>query len=228
MFFVPFLLLALIVISCVSTEVSNSEDVNQNKIYQKYAIRCYAGDKASAEAVFRFASIKGNSLVLNNPASIKINENKMWGDKVIFRGYVYKNTIQLAEDAIYTYEYTDADKKKYINSIAIRPVEFRQKVYKITRGETNKIEVQPTQVKFNESLKLKLTINDTSTISITAPTGNLDLFTIRASQLNGIARGGGTMQLTRSVKEKLQDKTASGGQISGSYYSERVNVELVD
>ncbi|MBI1779887.1 MAG: hypothetical protein HYR66_00695 [Sphingobacteriales bacterium] len=77
--------------SCTSSEIGDSKDVAQDKIYQSYNISYSENDeKLSATAVFRFAGSNGTTLVLNDPGKVELDDELIKVDSSKFRGAYYE------------------------------------------------------------------------------------------------------------------------------------------
>lgn len=226
----PFFIVASVFLftACFSTDVSNSEDVNQDKIYQKYFVACNASGTVETDVIFRFSSRKGNTLELTSPSTVLVNGKKLEGEKLLLRGYVYRKVIPIDKNGTYNFLYTDTDMKTYKNSIEIEPVAFNNASKIIKYASKTKIPIEPTVVKNNESVQLIITVNDTTKISLTSDSRKLKYFKLTPEDFTGIAPGKGEMKLVRTVKGKINETTSCGGKIDGNYTSEIIPIEIVE
>lgn len=211
---------------CFSTEVSNSGDVNQDKVYQKYEVTVNEGsNNASVEAMFRFDSKFGNSLFLTDPSRITINNQQLMGDKKFLTGYVYEADIAIPEDKTYSFLYTNNAEKQFRNAITINPVALAEVPQEISKDSKIKLEIDGQKVLKGESIELQITVNDTSHVQI-----NLDgkHFKLKPSHFANISPGPGSMKVVRHYSSKLSEGTSSGGKIEGKYVSNAREFQLVE
>ncbi|HBH48606.1 MAG TPA: hypothetical protein DDX98_08195, partial [Bacteroidales bacterium] len=73
--FIPFLILALLFVSC---EREDSADVNQDRIYTIYSL-VYEADQdiTYARAWFQFGSAVGTLLELSEPSNVSFNDQRL-------------------------------------------------------------------------------------------------------------------------------------------------------
>ncbi len=142
---------------CVSNETANSDTVKQSEIYQSYAITYDAGDmELSATAFFRFGGSAGTTLSLVKPSSILFNGTEMAMGKNIFSGTFYEINQQVHASLSYKFIFTDTEKKTYINTASIDPIEINEYPEKIKKTEGFKVSWTGMPVQQNERVSVSL------------------------------------------------------------------------
>lgn len=106
--------------SCTSSEIGDSKDVAQNKIYQSYNISYSENDeKLSATAVFRFAGSNGTTLVLNKPSKVELDDELLKVDSSEFRGAYYEAAkVPARWFGEHQWKFTDIANKTYTNKFS--------------------------------------------------------------------------------------------------------------
>jgi len=219
-----------LLVSCFSTDVSDSKDVNQEKVYQKYKVTVREGDnEVNCDATFRFDSQYGNTLHLTEPSKVTANGEEMQGDKKFLVGYMYETEVEKTEVNTYTFSYINNDGKAFTNAITINPVAFSKNVPQtISKAEKNKINWEGEKLGKHEELKLFITVNDTSHATISVDRRGNKQFKINPSDFTGFAPGPGKMKIERYIKKDLDEKNSVGGTMKGEFKTNYVEFELTE
>lgn len=222
-------LISALLSGCFSTDVSDSNDVNQEKVYQRYKVFVKEdADDVECEAMFRFDSQYGNTLRLTAKSNVSVNGFKLSGDKRFLLGYVYETKIRKADNYTYSFVYTNNEEKSYANSIVVKPVFLSKSVpQKISKSEKLRIDWDGEKLSKGEELILQITVNDTSHLSVKVDRRNKQ-FRLNSSDFSGFAPGPGTMKIERSVKYNVSESNSAGGKIAGKYFTKSVNFELTE
>jgi hypothetical protein len=130
------LVILVSLIGCKSSEVDESKNVNQERIYQDYYAE-YNADKGKfkVEVIFRFGGTNGTTLILSEPSYVNFNGTKMKGSKQLLRGQVYSQNLKSESPKDFNFEFTDLDEKTFNNSISLEPVEFVDPPSKLSQSE---------------------------------------------------------------------------------------------
>lgn len=106
--------------SCSSTEIGESKDVNQDKIYMRYYIEHEEGDeKVRINCTFRFAGMDGTTLVLSEPSFVELDGERLKVDSGYGSGAFYR--IYKPVTGFYgkhTIRFSDINGKKYDNTFS--------------------------------------------------------------------------------------------------------------
>lgn len=110
--------------ACDSTEIGDSKDVNQDKIYMDYHITC---EEATGNVVlnfkYRFAGSAGTTLVLNEPSQVELDGKKLAVDSTEFSGAFYEVEKKISEyTGKHLVSFTDFSGKKWDNTFDIAPL----------------------------------------------------------------------------------------------------------
>jgi hypothetical protein len=109
---------------CSSSEIGQSKDVNQQRIYQAYEIVKTEGSPLlEVQAQYRFAGEYGTTLTLSSPANIVANEQALQLDSSEISGAFYSNTLSDTRQQI-ALRYTDLQKSIYLNEVSLPALTF--------------------------------------------------------------------------------------------------------
>ncbi len=217
-----FTFLVCIFIGCASTEVSESADVNQAKIYQNYYVNINMEDNDSyVDAVFRFGGSTGTTLNLSDPSHVTVNGEKMSGEDRFLQGQVYGASGVYAENNRYEFTFTDVDGNVYTNAIAVEPIEFKDLPDSFDRNLGIEIAWNGAPLGKHETVTVHLNANDGEYSSASASTSlkGATSVTISPKKLHQFPSGLCNVQLVRTISSKLDEGTDEGGKIRGEYES---------
>ncbi|MCB9032589.1 MAG: hypothetical protein H6553_02005 [Chitinophagales bacterium] len=129
----------IIFVKCQSNEVSESADVNQDKIYQQYKVY-YEEDnsKVGVEATFRFDGKNGNTLNLSAPSKVTINGETLKEGKKFMGGREYNGTTKIRKKEVkdLKIDFTDINHKVYQQIIPLQAVGKIKVPKKVKKGES--------------------------------------------------------------------------------------------
>jgi len=110
--------------SCTSSEIGNSKDVNPATIYRSYNISYTEGnDMIRTVCQFRFAGENGTTLVLNNPAGIRLDGDSLYLDSTVIDGAYYYIEKRIADfEGKHSLTYTDVTGKTYPQSFCFSKI----------------------------------------------------------------------------------------------------------
>ncbi|PLW93381.1 MAG: hypothetical protein C0592_06335 [Marinilabiliales bacterium] len=211
--------ISLMVLSCVSNEVADSDKVSQEEIYQTYRVTVDATDQTvTGFASFRFGGSAGTTLRLTAGSNVTWNGNEMPQLQNIFLGAFYEKTESASLMAEHSFVFTDTEQKSYTNVIEMMPAEP---------------ENVPSEYKASKSLKLSwvgqplrdgevLTCNlkDSSfTHSVSIDLVGATSIEIKPSDWNQTKKGLVNLSFERTYKQDLKEATHLGGTIKAIYVS---------
>lgn len=212
---------------CASTDVADSKDVAQDKIYQDYHIS-YDEENQDfyAEATFRFGGSGGTTLILSHPAKITLNNDDMQGDKYALRGFVYSAKMEKDRTAL-TFEYRDIKYKKYVNEVKVHMISHLIIPDSFSVKDSLKISWEGNATSDNETITVRINGNESSYLSENFSIKGAKSITIPPGKLAVIKPGNATIQLIRKSSSALKEATETGGNIRVDCYSEKGIVKVV-
>ncbi|RTL59550.1 MAG: hypothetical protein EKK37_07215 [Sphingobacteriales bacterium] len=221
--------ITLFLTACTSSEIGDSKDVAQDKIYQTYNISYNENDeKLSATAVFRFAGSNGTTLVLNDPSKAALDDEVIKVDSSKFRGAYYEVAKAAAQwYGKHQWRFTDMAKKTYTN-------EFSFDAFKWNNPPASASKSKPLQLNFitpsldpNDYVEVS-TINSDSAFSYTQGPLTVKPFSviIPAEYLQKQKQPILKLTATRVQYIRLNQNTAEGGEFIIRYSLKPIEVKL--
>lgn len=216
----------LLMTGCYSTEIADSGDVNQDKIYQKYYVEYDAESIESfATAIFRFGGIKGTTLQLSDGSTITVNGETTRGEKEFLQGMVYRFENLSPKTSTYNFIFTDTDNKKIKNTITLSSIKPITPDGKIPNKIESEIKWEGTAVGSNESVQVNIKDSNGFTYSTSTDMKGAESIVVSPDSLNaGIAN----LQLIRRFNKNLDEFTNAGGKMEGAYYSEIIPIKIAE
>ncbi len=216
--FIPLVALCFL-FSCASTEIANSEDVKQSKIYQSYyVIYDNQKEKVYAEAMFRFGGSGGTTLKLNEPSKAFVNDNLMEGDDRLFRGMVYSYDDLDITTNTFKFQFIDTDKNEYLNTHTIAPLKLQTPD---TISKTAPVSVtwdgEPTGEA--ETVIIEITDNSENKAVISTNLKQVNSITIKPADLTKLQSGVANIQAIREKDIKLKNAAEIGGILHSTFKS---------
>lgn len=209
---------------CVSTEVAESGDVNQDAIYQRYYVDYDAEEnEVYATATFRFGGYKGTTLYLSDGSTIELNGKKTKGEKEFLQGMVYRFTNLSTKNTNFDFVFTTTEKKEYKNSITLSPITPVAHSEKIKNHIDSQINWEGTPVGSNEQVYIYITDNKGNRYTESTSLKGANFITVSPDSL---APGLANIQLSREIERALDESTDAGGTIEGIYTSEIIPVTI--
>lgn len=217
---------------CASTEVGKAEDVKQERIYQNLKVRIdKTTNKAYASATFRFGGALGTTLIVDGTGDITFNGESMKGKKNLFLGHVYRTDKIEREDCAYVFEYTNADKKTFKNSVILNPIDFDPSTMaEIDNTKKNKVEWAGASIGTDEKVEIviRAKVGDSRrSFRFENRSKNDRRVVIRRDQVSQLPVGPATIQVVRHKKPSIQQASEQGGSISGEYKSKKYPIMIV-
>jgi hypothetical protein len=224
-------ILILFIISCRSSEIGESKDVNPDTIYQGYEIvydEQKKDNQVEVSAQFRFAGDEGTTLVLSKPSSIVFDGQKIKVDSSEFSGAFYNIDVPVKEFVSkHHFVFTDINKKRFEN-------EFYFDVFRLQAPPAASKTV-PLMIQFeasplsNEDYIELTSINTDSSFFIkhlASEQGNIIIIPVNELQ----RQKGNSLSLVASIWRNvpLQQSTKEGGHIILYHSVKPVTISLCD
>ena len=126
---------AAYLISCDSSEIGESKDVNQDKIYMDYLISHNEGDEdVNITCQFRFAGNKGTTLVLSGESRVELDGEKLMVDSNEVEGAFYGITKPVSSFyGKHIISFTNSLGKKFENAFTFSPFAIKDPLAEISR-----------------------------------------------------------------------------------------------
>lgn len=226
--YVFFIALLVILNSCVSNEVAESGDVNQDKIYMSYNVFHDAerDHDYSVTAQFRFGGSKGTTLILTAPSNIMLNGDKMNMQTSGRRGCWYESTLPLdSKEAEFVFTDTEANKLK--NSFKLNSIDLKPLLKIDLDARKTRIAWEGEKLDRAESLSLEIVDEEGNLAYIDGGVKGSKDIVIKRSDLDGLVPGKAEIRVSRHSNENLKEKTSEGGSYRFEYKSQMYPVVLV-
>lgn len=209
---------AFITISCASSEIADSKDVNQAKIYQSYSVYFDAEspDLYRLTAQFRFGGDKGTTLRLSDPSKVTANTIEMEEKSDSFSGCYYETNIK--ESGEFTFNFIDTENKEYVNSISLNPVTAKT-VDLINADSKTSIYWEGRPLAANEDMTLTLCDNEGNCASALTDVVGSDYVVISVEEMSNLVSGKGSYYLTRKYYNSIKNAADEGGNMYTEYKS---------
>lgn len=215
---------------CASTEIGESKDVSQEKIYQDFHYNFEEGDKnATFYCQFRFAGDKGTTLILSKPAQVTFDEQLLKLDSSEFSGAFYafskSNDNLLGKHRIV---YTDINNKKIENEFTLTPINMVDVPETASKNADLKISLDATLIQPDDYVEVHTVEADSSFSFSLDRTINTNSITIPAAELK--KQHSGKIMLVAKVRREipLKNTTSEGGRIIFGYTSKHATIQLKD
>jgi len=214
--------------NCASTEVADSSDVNQKKIYQAYDVSLSEnGLGAQADAQFRFGGELGTTLTLSAPAQVALNGNPMNGEERFLQGFVYRTPLHNA-DRDFTFEYTNADGDLFTNGLTLEPIRLENLPAEISCADGVTIPWEGAPVGSNETVTVNITDSDHNVVTRSSSAVGATSISFDQQALMRLYNGSATIDVTRQFSKGLDMGVDEGGHINGTYSSNSHSLQLID
>ncbi len=227
-FFVIFGLSAFAFIGCSSTEIGESKDVSQDKIYQAYTVLFSEAEKeCNILAQYRFAGPDGTTLVLTPPSNFILNGNCVAVDSNSFQGAYYKTALSSSsawQEQVFVF--TDLNKHKYKNHFLLKKFSWLNPPKKVSVKENLRIFFDTDPLKQGDYIEIG-TLETDSSFSVrysSFDTGNT--ITIPSVLLQKLPGEKLVLKAIMYRKANLTQATTEGGVINSCYESMPVTILL--
>ncbi len=226
----PFLAVILFLMTglaaCDSTEIGDSKDVNQDKIYMDYNIAyTEAEDNVSVNFKYRFAGSSGTTLVLNDPSRVELDGEKLAVDSSEYAGAFYEANKKFGGFVgKHTISFTDFNRKKLDNSFDFAPFKLDALPEAADRNKDLVISYSTAAPGLHDYVIINTEGTDSS-FSYQQPGPNSSL-TIPAKEL--LRQKGKTLVLSCSFYRQisLSEITSEGGSFIIAYKLKPVKINL--
>ena len=219
--------MVFLLLACPSTEVGDSEDVNQEEIWQKYRAHYDAeSNTLDVYAHFRFAGSKGTTLELTEPSKVLWNDKELSGDIGLFSGqyYEFSDNFFVAENI---FEFTDVDEKVYTNVINLGYIELDD-IDTIDANQDLAITFRGEAIGKNEWATLEIWDSEYNGASDVNDVDGSAEFIISSEELKAMYNGVVNLQIVREYSSDLQEGGNPGGSLYGEYRSLIISSVLIN
>ena len=215
--------------ACASTEIANDEDVNQNKIHQRYSVKLSEnGVGCEAEAQLRFGGELGTTLMITGGREISLNGNGLTGDEGFLQGWRYTLPVKNTEKA-FSFTYTNSNDEVFVNEVNIEPITLGNIPANISCLQGAEIKWDGAPVGPNETVNLHIyDVESNSVMSLNTSAVGANSITITPKQMANLVNGMGSISASREVNKDLDQGNSEGGSIYGKYESNDISIEIVD
>lgn len=221
-------ILPIAFIGCTSSEIGESKDVAQDKIYQQYNIS-YTQANANAEVYsqFRFAGEKGTTLVLSSPSKVELDGTPIKVDSSDYSGAFYKTDQPIGSFyGKHQLAFTDINNRKYVNDFTFDQFKLVNVPVNANKSQPLIIHYETAPLSGDDYIKIS-TSNTDSSFSInhnaTDVSGNIE---IPAKELLRQKVKNLSLSATLYRKRSLQQNTAEGGILTITYALNPILIEL--
>lgn len=227
-YLIPVALSAFFLGSCASSEIGESKDVSQDKIYQDFRIDTKEqSEDAKFYCQFRFAGNKGTTLVLSKPAQVTFDGELLRVDSTGYSGafYLYSKFKSNLIGA-HSIEYTDINGKKLTNDFTLSPLVLNDLPEEVTADKDLVISFDTPGFGGDDYVKISSMGSDSSFSAITSASENKKTITISAKDLARQPKS--EIQLVGTLQHYIPLKavTSEGGQISFEYDTRPYSIRI--
>lgn len=218
----------LMIQSCASSEIGESKDVNQAKIYQDFSVDYVAGKQyADVSCTFRFAGDKGTTLVLSSPSSVSFDGHTLSVDSTTFSGAFYSYSAeQQTFPGAHEFIFTDYAGKAYKNKYTYYPLAIKAYPAKAPKDQPIKVYFETAKLGPDDYVELG-TLGSDSSFSITyeaADTGNV--LVIPVNELKRQKKSSLRLMPRMYRRQPLSSVTDEGGVVVTSTSLDPIQIEL--
>jgi len=209
---------SVLVFSCNSNEIGNSDDVNPETIFFDYKVWGEEGDEdVTIMLQYRFAGKNGTTLVLEDSAKVELDGQLIRVDSSKMTGAFYE-VIRPVKDFIgkHSIVFTNQENKQYKEEFEFKPVSLRTNIpNEIKRGDLVFDLEGLEPVDYNRIL-LTDTLFESEDINWidTVKNGRV---TISAEELKKVVNGPVHLELIKEIDKPVKNGTKEGGTFSFSY-----------
>jgi len=223
-FLAGILLLLTGLAACDSTEIGDSKDVNQDKIYMDYHISCNEAEQnVSLNLKYRFAGSMGTTLVLNEPSHVELDGKKLSVDSSEFAGAFYE--AEKRADGFagkHTIGFTDNKGKKLENNFNFKLPVLNSLPASADRNKDLVISLNSANLNPSDNIEIN-SLNTDSSFHYQQTGSSI---TIAAKDIQ--RQKGKTLTLQCQVYRNvpLQQTTSEGGSLKIAYRLKPVKIKL--
>lgn len=210
---------------CGSTEVANSADVNQDKIYQRYTVNIDAEYGTSqATAQLRFGGSLGTTLMLTEPSQVTCNGAKMSGETAFLQGFVYSMNVD-ASLGDYEFVFTNTEETSYTNAIHIEAISLANVPAEVNASAGWEVTWNGAPVGNNETVTIHLSGEGFTCSESTSIQGATSIM-FNSNEYPNMKGGNYEIYLERWVETSCAEAADEGGAISATYSSEHKSTKI--
>ncbi len=211
--------------SCASSEIADSKDVNQAKIYYSYSVVYDAstGGDYTVTTQFRFGGSKGTTLRLSEPSKVFVNDIQMNQNSDSFSGCYYQSSVSGTDE--FTIKFIDTESKEYINTAKITPIEAKPVEIIIADSKTT-IYIIGLPLAENETATLVIEDNEGNRAEASSNIVGSDNVVITAEDMQNIVAGKAELYISRTKSVDLSQKADEGGSFYTEYKSKKIAIEI--
>jgi len=223
------LVLVIFVFSCKEQDTADSKVANPEAIFLDYKISGEEDrDFVTCLIQFRYGGEDGNGMVLQKPASVKLDGQELNADSVKMIGAFYEVQMpveQFAGEHVITF--TDVNNKQYKETFRFTPFSLRKELPETVKRDSFSLFLQNvgpgTAIRYVLA-DTSFTTEDLNEVQKMSSEGRI-IFT--RTEIGKLKPGPVTLLLSREEERRVKTSTREGGRISISY-SLRREFELVD
>lgn len=212
----------LLLSSCTSNEIGNSEDVNPDAVFFDYEIWAEEGrDNVTVKLQYRMGGPNGTTLVLNDPSKVELDGEEIKLDSAKFSGAYYEVEKPLASfTGNHSIVFTDLNNKDYTEEFEFAPFFISPDVPAVLRRSDlvfNLKGLEPVEyirVILTDTSFTSRDINDIDTVK----NGKL---IISAERLSALKNGPIDLEFNKEFERLVRNGTKEGGMLSITYRLKR-------
>jgi len=213
---------SLLIISCNSNEIGNSEDVNPETIYFDYRVW---GDEENGDITvklqYRFAGPGGTTLFLQEPSKVELDGVAIEADSSKRSGAYYEVIKPIKEFAgRHTIVFNDVNGKQYNEEFSFQPIRLKTKVPAVINRKDLVFELDGLAPKDYVTVMLSDTVSFSEGINRVDTVKNGSI-TITKEDLALLADGPVYLEILKEDEKRVKNGTKEGGKISISYELKR-------
>lgn len=215
-------------VSCTSSEIGNSKDVNPDAVFYDYKVWSEEGkEEAVVKLQYRMGGPDGTTLVLNEPSKVFIDGKEIPVDSTKFDGAYYEFVQPMSSFAgKHEIRFIDLNGKEFREGFEFRPFFLDPDLPAQVSREDLVLQFRDLE----PDAPLQIWISDTafSTVDINLTEKARDgKVLISKAQLQTLASGPLNVQITLESEQALKESSKEGGRLMKTYGLRR-EIELKD
>ncbi|MBN2778919.1 MAG: hypothetical protein JXR36_14875 [Bacteroidales bacterium] len=211
--------------SCASSEIADSKDVNQAKIYQAYWVNYDAGENSNynVEAQFRFGGAQGTTLRLSEPSKVTVNGQEMDEKSDMLRGCYYRT--QISDKSEFNFLFMDTEEKEYKNKCIINSIDF-EAIEEIETLKSYEFDFVGKGLEQKEKAFLVIEDSEKNTVTVSSDIVGSNTIKISKNDIENLVSGNGQIYVYRTYTSDLNESADEGGKIYTEYKSKKYGVYI--
>ncbi|MFM6926426.1 MAG: hypothetical protein ACKOU7_13045 [Ferruginibacter sp.] len=212
--------------ACNSSEIGESRDVNQDRIYMDYNISYTEGDdQVALNFQYRFAGAAGTTLVLNKPSQVKLDGEILKADSSKFGGAFYvANKNYKAFLGKHSIRFTDINGKQFENNFEFVPFTLGNLPQTADRNKDLQVSFNINGLNANDDVEIN-SVDTDSSFHYHQP-GSSTSVTIPASDLKRQKKNELVFEAAVYRQIPLEHTTSEGGKLMLTYRLNPVKIKL--